>query len=496
MVEGRRLSAGRSSVITLAGAVVNAALAFVVAGTVSNALGAASTGFFFQGVAMFTVTAAAVMVGADTAMVRTASRLHELGRTDVMWRLLIESVVVVTALATVVAVAAWIWADDVAGVLVPGPYGDELGDIIRALAPFLPFAPVLALTLGTSRGLGQILPFTAVQNTGVPSARVLAIVVAVGSTAGVSALVIAWAAPLAAAAVVAAAWIWVTYRRSAGSVSRDVRSSDRREFWGFALPRGGAALVERALEWLDVLIVLAVAGPAAGGVYAILRRLTGAGGLLESTMRIVTGPMISRAFARGDRDDVAALFREGSAVLLLLSGPLYLTLAVFGVPILSLFGAEFTVGATALAVLSGVFLAEVACGMLQSVLLMGGKSHWQLQNKLIQLGIVCVCTLVLVPLYGLVGAAAAWGCGALANVVLSARRVWSLCGVRPSLRVIALPSSIVAVSFGLVPVLITAVLGRAWPVVLCAWGVGAITHLVLCHLLRHRLPLMSFRERQ
>ncbi|MFC7645736.1 polysaccharide biosynthesis C-terminal domain-containing protein [Streptosporangium lutulentum] len=51
----------------------------------------------------------------------------------------------------------------------------------------------------------------------------------------------------------------------------------------------------------------------------------------------------------------------------------------------------------------------MAAGNVQTVLLMGGKSSWSLLNKVVALIATVVLTFLLVPLFGIVGAAVAWG---------------------------------------------------------------------------------------
>lgn len=495
MAEVRAASAGRASIYTLLGTVLNAGLAFVIVGMVSNTLGAFHTGTFFQGIALFSVTATAIVMGTDTTMVRTASRLTALGEKQQLWRIL--ATVLATVLVVSVAVTALVWwsAPGIAGVLADQGHADRLSSVIRALVPFLPAAALLATLLGASRGLGQLFPYTLIQNTLLPVARVLTIAVAASGSVSLVVLVFAWGAPLALAAALAGLVVLYAWRRSSHQGHERPASGDMRAFWGFALPRGAAALVERALEWVDVLLVIALAGPATGGIYAVVRRVAAAGGLLESTMRIVTGPMVSRAFARQEIAEVGTLFRHGSAVLLLLSGPVYVSLIVFADPVLSLFGPEFPAGSQALAIVAVAFLVESACGMLQTILLMAGRSHWQLRNKLVQLAVLVVGVLALVPSLGLRGAAVAWAGGVLVNLLLAAGQVARLCGVRPSLRAAALPLLLVGVCFGLLPLVAKLIWGQGILTMLGSLGVSGIIYLGFCYRLRYQLPLAAFWDR-
>ena len=232
----RRVPAGRASVITLLGTVLSAVMAFVVTGLVSNRVGAETTGYFFQGVALFSIAATAVTLGTDTAMVRTASRLQALSRADKVWGALASSVTVVVGLSSLVAVLTWIWAPDLAELLGPSGGQEDLTAALRGLAPFLPFSPLLAILLGTSRGLGQTYPYTLVQNTLVPVTRVVLVAVAVSTSVGLGVLLTAWAAPVVLG-VVAGAWaLWGTSPRSAPTGRSRIRPEGSRELWSFALP--------------------------------------------------------------------------------------------------------------------------------------------------------------------------------------------------------------------------------------------------------------------
>ena len=71
--------------------------------------------------------------------------------------------------------------------------------------------------------------------------------------------------------------------------------------------------------------------------------------------------------------------------LIVVSWPLFLSLAVFGPVLLGVFGPGFDEGATALAILSMAMLVNLGTGNVTVVLLMGGKSSWNLLNTAVAL---------------------------------------------------------------------------------------------------------------
>ena len=76
-----------------------------------------------------------------------------------------------------------------------------------------------------------------------------------------------------------------------------------------------------------------------------------------------------------------------------------LVFAVFGPLLLGVFGRGFDQGSTALAILSVAMLVNLGTGNVTVVLLMGGKSSWNLVNTAIALALNIGLNLVLIPRY-------------------------------------------------------------------------------------------------
>lgn len=145
--------------------------------------------------------------------------------------------------------------------------------------------------------------------------------------------------------------------------------------------------------------------------------------MLEHTARLVTGPMLSASLATGRQAQAKLLFSNTAKLLVFCAWPLYLTLAIFAEGVLSLFGAGFAQGAVPMAIISVVMMFAVSAGGVQSMLLMGGKSRWQLGNKLCALAVAVVFNLWLVPAWGLLGAVTAWSLAVLVDCGLATVQV-------------------------------------------------------------------------
>jgi O-antigen/teichoic acid export membrane protein len=85
--------------------------------------------------------------------------------------------------------------------------------------------------------------------------------------------------------------------------------------------------------------------------------------------------------------------------------PVFLTMALFADPLLSIFGAEFATGATGLTILAFATLFNASTGVCGSVITMTGHSRMTFLNSVFNLGLNLALDILLIPRLGIVGAA-------------------------------------------------------------------------------------------
>lgn len=424
-----RSGSTRATMATFGFVVTGAVMAFGITLSVTHGSGAADAGRLFQLTAVLAIATTACTAGADVGLVRTlpalAARRHTAGmRTAVRAALppplVIAGVLAVTGLA-------------VAGL---GPFERDLRHTVVFLAVALVAGTALNVCLGALRGLHHVPAFSFLQNTALPSLRWLGVLVALWAGTSLPALTLAWCAPVLVVLVggvilLKRAW---PHRGTAGPPVG--AGFDRRRFWSFSSARGATAMVETLLEWIDVLLVGVFLGPAAAGVYGVVNRCIRAGTMLDHTARMVTGPAISAAMAVKDHATTNRIYTVATAVLVATAWPLYLTLAIHAPTVLGFFGTNFDSGHLPMTLVSAAMLFVVSAGAVQSVLLMAGRSVWQLGNKCAALLVALVLNLVFIPVWGLTGAAIAWSAALLTDVGLAYWQITTKLGVRAETRVI------------------------------------------------------------
>ena len=431
--KGKQPSLAKSGSLASLCVMYGAGIAFVTTMVVSNGIGAEGSGEFFRLMALFAISISLVTFGADTGLVRTMSAQRALGRYGVLPQLIRYGLIPSLVTSVLLVPGVYIYTELV-------PMAPEYQAAMRVSSAFILVAALMTVFFGALRGLHRVVTFTLLQNVLLPTLRFAAVGLVVLFSGQLMDLVYAWTVPVAITAVVA---LWRLERAFPSEEHVEVLPSEDsptetfRSFWGFSSARGVATVVETILEWIDVLVVAAFLGAAAGGVYGAVNRCVRVGAMIEHTGRVVTGPSISAALATRQLDRAREIFLSTTRVLTALSWPFYLSLAFFGPVLLGFFGKGFEAGAGILWVICPAAMLSMSAGGVQSVLLMSGKSRWQLLNKLSSLVVAVTLNFTLVPVWGLYGAVTAWASALLIDTFLASYQVFRLVGIRASLREMA-----------------------------------------------------------
>ena len=431
--KGKQPSLAKSGSLASLCVMYGAGIAFVTTMVVSNGIGAEGSGEFFRLMALFAIAISLVTFGADTGLVRTMSAQRALGRYGVLPQLIRYGLIPSLVTSVLLVAGVYIYTEMV-------PMAPEYQAAMRVSSAFVLVAALMTVFFGALRGLHRVVTFTLLQNVLLPTLRFAAVGLVVLFSGQLMDLVYAWTVPVAITAVVA---LWLLERAFPNEEHVEVLPSEEaptetfRSFWGFSSARGVATVVETILEWIDVLVVTAFLGAAAGGIYGAVNRCVRVGTMIEHTGRVVTGPSISAALATRQLDRARDIFLSTTRVLTALSWPFYLSLAFFGPVLLHFFGKGFESGAGILWVICPAAMLSMSAGGVQSVLLMSGKSRWQLLNKLSSLVVAVVLNFTLVPVWGLYGAVTAWSSALLIDTFLASYQVFRLVGIRASWREMA-----------------------------------------------------------
>jgi len=148
--------------------------------------------------------------------------------------------------------------------------------------------------------------------------------------------------------------------------------------------------------------------------------------ILQSVNQIFT-PTIADLYSRGEHQLLGRMFQTLTKWIIALTIPLAATFIIFSRPIMHIFGPEFEVGWLILIIGTVGQLVNCGVGSVGYLLLMSGRQKILLKIQVVMAGLMLVLNIMLVPRWGITGAAVA---GAIVAILTNA---WSLREVRSEL---------------------------------------------------------------
>jgi len=517
----RLAEVGRGSTLNLAGAAISAVAGVITTVLVTRHFSRPVAGAFFTATSAFVIVRSMASVGANTGVTYFVARLRSLGEERRLPSIMRAAIIPVAVASVVAAAAMWVFAVPLANLLLSGrqAHGEvtpaQVSDALRALAVVVPASALLTVFIGATRGYHDMRPTNVISQLGLAVGQIAGILVAVflGSAALLAPL---WAAPFVPLAIIA--WLWLrriqrkprarggllaavppeiaalmalatpslssnggprTKKRAGSRVSnRRLANANPRGFWAFSIPRGIANTAQNILARIDIVLVASIMGVAAAAVYTAATRFLAVGQLGGVAINNAAQPRFTELFTAGDRRGANDIYQATTAWLVLLLWPLFLLAIVYGPQVLLVFGRSYSAGTTVIVVLGFAALFSTACGQVDMVLITSGRSSWSLANGLLAVVVNVAVDLVLIPKYGILGAAIGWAVAMLLTNLMPLIQLGVVYRLHPLGRGTIIACLWTGLSFGIVPLVAREVLGSTPLALLAGLAAGCVLQVI------------------
>ena len=485
----------RGGALNLVGSVVSAVSSFLLVVAVANYFDENTAGMLFAATSLFVILEALTGLGTDTGLARFLLRYEAQGRYGDVATVIRSALTPVAAISIGCAVTLFVAAGAIAPLVGLGdPGGDQM---LRIAAIALPFATLNDVTLAATRAFGKMRPTVLVDSILRCAAQLLAVVVVGAAGAGAVALAGAWTLPyLLTAAIATVVTIRVVRTRSRRWPPHQPGETApvRREFWIYTWPRAIARLCQIAIQRADIILVAALIDPAAAAVYTAATRFVVLGQFSQLAIQRVLQPRLTGLLAKDENDTVRDIFKISTAWSIALSWPLYLGVACAAPLYLELFGSGYRADGVSVVVVMAIgMMLAMAAGPLDTLLLMAGGSTTSLWNTIVALVVDIGLCLVLIPAWGIVGAAAAWAASVVVRNAMTLVQVHRMSRITPFSRAATVVALGAVVCFA-VPLLILGSVAdlTLWSVLAVALA-GSAAYAGLLWFERGPLALSAFR---
>ncbi|HSL47021.1 MAG TPA: flippase [Anaerolineales bacterium] len=371
------------------------------------------------------VAIAIAILGLDTALVRyiaiAASRKDDTS----LWGSLQVGITLSVLLSALTSTLLFALAYPLATQVFDKPELAPLLQLVSLIIPFLVLSDVLA---GATRGFKKMQYMVIAQHIAQPVIRLILIIVL-----SLTGMTPAWAIITFGVADGIASLMLLYFLNKQFSLRRPVqlRRNDFREILGFSLPLWFAELMVTFRGNVQTILLGSLSTIANVGIFSVVAQVNQIGQMLYTAVTAAARPMIAELHDRDEREQMGRLYQTTTNWVMMVNLPVFLIMVLFPVPILSIFGKSFIDGASALIILAFANFVNIGTGMCGAIIEMTGYTKLKLINTSIRMVSSIGLNLVLIPAWGLVGAAvAALAVEVIVNSIILLQ-VWMLFRLAP-----------------------------------------------------------------
>lgn len=209
-------------------------------------------------------------------------------------------------------------------------------------------------------------------------------------------------------------------------------SEPTRQLIRYSFPLLITATLLNMMSWMDTIMLGYFKSAEVVGIYNAVYPLVGFLSLVIASMGYVYVPVTSRLWGQNNTAPLGSIYAVMTKWCFLLTFPLFALIFVYPEYFITkLYGAEYVSGATALRILALGFITNSYFGFNYHTLLASGDSDFLMKCSVTSVGINAVINFMLIPNYGMVGAAIGTAVSYASIEVLMTLRAWRKQNMHP-----------------------------------------------------------------
>ena len=400
---------------------------FVIALVLARSLGAESYGLYVVAVSAATLFAGFALLGIDDAMVRYVAILSGRNDRDGLAGTLQVGIVVGVLGGLVMGALLFVGAAPIADRLFDAP---ALAEALRLLAVVVPFLTLSNVLLGTARGFRRMDYATFAEKVVQSVVRMMLVIgLAVTGWLHLRSALIAFGL-----ADVSASIALVVLLERCFPLREALRHGVRRDtgaIFRYAIPLWLSGLLRQFRRNIQVLMLGTMSSIANVGVYAVAAKVGAVAAVPSGAIYVSSRPAMAQLHDRRAAPELRRLYVTTTRWTLGLNLPFFIAILLYGGPILHLFGQSFAGATTALMIVATAELVNAATGTCQGMIDMTGHVRVKLANTVASTVLLVGGGALLIPPYGVIGAAIATLIAVAGVNIASLVEVWALEGLLP-----------------------------------------------------------------
>jgi O-antigen/teichoic acid export membrane protein len=407
-IERNILGTARGGGMIFAGKIFSYGIRFVIGFILARYLGAADYGLYNLALTLLVVIASFTNLGFSTALVRYISVFVNRNDKPAIWGTLILGVGIPTLLSILACIGLYFLAETVATEIYNEP---KLTNLLRIACLIIPFLTFNSMVSSAIAGFNKMEYLVINESVLQPVLRIILLVIFV--ILGLNAVK---AISVYTVTIFVTALSFLFFLNRIFSVRRDPRKAnyDPKQLFTFSLPVYFTKTVNTVGGNIQTILLGSFSSLVNVGIFSVTTQVGLIGKLFHESVVSASRPVVSTLFDNNAIDQLRSFYQTTSKWTFTLNLPFFLIVIFFPTEILSIFGESYVGGATALIILGWANLFNTSTGICGAMLDMSGYTKLKLLNSIITMSVTLIINLLLIPIYGLVGAAIA----ALISIVI------------------------------------------------------------------------------
>lgn len=362
-------------------------------------LGAEGAGVYYLALTVTTIATAFGRVGLDNTLLRFTAANAARGDWNKVLGAYRRGIGLAALASTLVSAITFSGAPWIAQGIFSEP---ALVEPLRLMAlGILPWS-LLTLYAELLRGLEKIASASFVQGLSIPLINI-PLLLFLGRPLGILGAAIAYGVATSLVLLLSIG-LW---RRATRQMSGVQGSFDARLLLTTSLPLFWLTLMNLTMSWTDTLMLGIWEDSASVGIYGVAMRTAKLTSFILVAANSLAAPRFAALYGQGDYQSLGSLARSVAKLMTLLAAPVLLVFILAPSWVLRLFGPGFASGAPILMILSLGQFVNVVTGSVTYLLIMCGYEKLTRNNVTLYAILNVILNAVLIPKFGIVGAAVA-----------------------------------------------------------------------------------------
>jgi len=397
---------------------------------ISRLLGVESFGLYMLGFTIISFSEVVGRLGLDNAAIRYVSMHNGAGEGGLVKAVISRAIQYALLFSLLIMVCLYLSANLLAVQVFGKP---DLEIVIQVMSVSIPFLTVMTVALAATQGFKRMKYSAYCQSIFFPLANLSLAIVFYLLGSRLFGVMLAWVLSSVMSLVLSLYYLKIVtsgikpQTPDAGNADADGTPPRLTGLLSYSSPLLLIVLLTTLLTWVDILMLGYFRTSGEVGIYSAATKTAMLTGLILISVNTIFSPMIADLYNKKETQRLESMFKFSASWIYILSMPFFLLFVLFAREIMTVFGAEFIAGWSVLVIISFAYYINASTGSVGNMLIMSGHQKLMMYNSIAVFIFNIITNYLLIPAYGMIGAAITSCLSIIAyNILMLAEVYWWL----------------------------------------------------------------------